>query len=201
LNKQNKIIKFFGKIGVIASIAIMSASAWALTAETTLTIVHQPRILFSSANIAPWDGAWPTSINAELTATGEPNVSGKDVYLNAPNITNSDIFWNSIPFIYPYKLANPSAHTINTWITTVYSPNGADWNMGSWDFLFQNTHAKHLENGPDGCWQGTVVNTLADNGKVRENIQERFRSNVFFSFTGSSSELNCAAFSNQIQNW
>jgi len=199
LNIQNKIIKLFGKIGTFACIAIMSPSAWALTAETTLTIVHQPRILFSGANIAPWGGDWPANINAELTATGQPKPSGKELYVDSVRITNSDISWGSIPYVYPYKLANPRAHTINAWVTTLYSSNGQNWNMGSWDYLFRDGHGKHLENGADGCWQGTIINTLADNGNVSENIQERFRSNVFFTFSGNSNESNCAAFSNQIR--
>ena len=202
VNVKNLSVKI---AGLFLSFASVSSPIWAqsLTAETTLTIVNRPNVLFGSANIAgpAWSGDWPQSIDARLSPEGNPQPSGRELYIDNVRLTNSLIRWDSVPLLYPYTLANPALSTINAMITTVFSPDGANWTMITWDFLLRDTKDRHLEEGADSCWQGTVVNTLADHTAVRENIQERFRSNVYFTLLAGSSESTCATFSNQIQEF
>lgn len=161
-------------IGLVVLVMVtfpICASA-ALTASTSLTIVHVTSFFNkrTPAGITDWLGDWPSSPDAGYLVTGY-----REVFMTNATIDPHQLSWSTIPYPLPYAaFANGGSGMI----CNVYSyDNGQNFELASWDYIGNTSSFKHLERGMPDCWTGTMVHSYCDfeggicNGRWKSNLR------------------------------
>lgn len=155
---------------LMTSVAAEGAMATALTASTSLTVVHVTELAFNSVDITRWEGDWPNDPNDLLIPESQ------EVYLNNVYFTPTHMSWETTPYTLPYPVF---PNTMTGMVAAVWSKDkGKTYTLGSWDYLRNTAHSKGIEAGMPDCWMGTLVHSICDR-KVGE-CNGRNKSNLYF---------------------
>jgi len=171
---MSRVKKYFS----IACAALLITSVWAegamataLTASTSLTVVHVTEFVFNSVDITQWEGDLPNDPDDLLIPENQ------EVYLNNVYFTTSYMSWETLPYKLPYPVFSNGMAGM---VAAVWSKdNGKTFTLGSWDYLRETAHAKGIDAGMPDCWMGTMVHSICDR-KVGE-CNGRNKSNLYFS--------------------
>ncbi len=184
LNKNKVLKKYFA---VFIAATMMSGAiangvvAAALSASTSLTIVHATEFPFRTApSMISWP-TWPTGPDHQIHPNSSGNIvlepDGQGVYLHHVDMSYHALSWETNPFYTPYSTFS---NTVNSMVVAVWSENnGQTFKVASWDYLARHTHNKHLESGMPSCWMGTMVHSVCD--RKAGECNGRNRSNLYFS--------------------
>lgn len=169
-NKVKKYFLVFSATLLVSCVAAKGSIAIALTASTSLTVVHVTEFAFNSADTRQWGGDWPNDPDDLITPEGQ------EVYLNNVHFSETHMSWETTPYRLPYTVF-PNAMT--GMIAAVWSKDkGKTFTLGSWDYLRTTAHAKGIEAGMPDCWMGTMVHSICD--RKAGECNGRNRSNLYF---------------------
>jgi len=173
LNNINRVTIFFIVFSVASLVSFVTAknsTAAALTASTSLTVVHVTEFRVGSADVTRWEGAWPNDPDDLI------NPESQEVYLNNVHFTATHMSWETTSYRLPYPVF-PNAMT--GMVAAVWSTDGGrTFKLQSWDYLRSTAHAKGIDAGMPDCWMGTMVHSICD--RKADECNGRNRSNLYF---------------------
>ncbi len=170
INRVKLFFIVFSAASLESCVVAKDLIAAALTASTSLTVVHVTEFRVGSADVTRWGGDWPNDPDDLI------NPEGQEVYLNNVFFTATEMSWKTTPYRLPYPVF-PNAMT--GMVAAVWSTDGGKtFKLQSWDYLRNTAHAKGIDAGMPDCWMGTMVHSICD--RKAGECNGRNRSNLYF---------------------